>query len=69
VYHFQKIPVKKRKSSLRKQVCRLFSFFYFISAASHPGNFFAGCRHFVPAHFASLVSNPAGCTIFCLFSG
>ena len=36
-------------------------FFLHISVASHPRDFFAGCRHFVPAlGFAS--SNPAGCT-------
>ena len=42
VYHLSKIPVKKRKSSLHKQVCRLFFFFYLFSAAPHPRNFLGG---------------------------
>ena len=64
---FQKIPVKKRKSSLRKQVCRLFFFFLLTFVCFEPeGFFFVGClcRQRLQAHFASLVSNPAGCTIF-----
>jgi len=39
VYHLSKIPVKKRKSSLHKQVCRLFFFFLPFFSCSAPEEF------------------------------
>ena len=60
VYHFSKIPVKKNeKTVFANEFADCFSFFYPFRLLRTRGIFYAGCRRCTPAHFASLVSNPA----------